>query len=107
MSVLHFVLHENTVCSLLMMHFDNGKSKALRLRRFKSCVSCFFFSEVTVPSVIILNTSNEQYFLPSEPTETMEQLVQFISGVLNGSAQVQILSSFLLLLVSAYVFSSV
>uniref|UniRef100_A0AAQ5ZVH7 protein disulfide-isomerase n=1 Tax=Amphiprion ocellaris TaxID=80972 RepID=A0AAQ5ZVH7_AMPOC len=46
-----------------------------------------FNSEVTVPSVIILNTSNEQYFLPGEPIETMEQLVQFISSVLNGSAQ--------------------
>lgn len=45
-------------------------------------------SEVAVPSVIILNTSNEQYFLPAEPTETMEQLVQFITGVLNGSVQV-------------------
>lgn len=45
-------------------------------------------SEVAVPSVIILNTSNEQYFLPGEPTETMEQLVQFITGVLNGSVQV-------------------
>lgn len=70
-------------------------------------VLVLFFSEVTVPSVIILNTSNEQYFLPSEPIETMEQLVQFISGVLNGSAQVQILSSFLLLPVSAYAFGSV
>jgi len=50
---------------------------------------------VAVPSVVILNTSNEQYFLPSEPIDTMEQLVQFINGVLNGSAQVQIFSSFL------------
>lgn len=48
----------------------------------------FVPSEVAVPSVIILNTSNEQYFLPAEPTETMEQLVQFITGVLNGSVQV-------------------
>lgn len=45
-------------------------------------------SEVAMPSVIILNTSNEQYFLPAERTETMEQLVQFITGVLNGSVQV-------------------
>ncbi|XP_068604374.1 protein disulfide-isomerase TMX3 [Brachionichthys hirsutus] len=44
-------------------------------------------TEVKVPSVIILNTSNEQYFLPGAPVETMEQLVQFINGVLDGSAQ--------------------
>uniref|UniRef100_A0A667Z3I5 Protein disulfide-isomerase TMX3 n=1 Tax=Myripristis murdjan TaxID=586833 RepID=A0A667Z3I5_9TELE len=50
-------------------------------------INSLIMGEVTVPSVIILNTSNEQYFLPSEPTETMEQLVQFINSVLNGSAQ--------------------
>ncbi|KAM6971038.1 protein disulfide-isomerase TMX3 [Tautogolabrus adspersus] len=50
-------------------------------------INSLIMGEVTVPSVIILNTSNEQYFLPSEPIETMEQLVQFINSVLNGSAQ--------------------
>ncbi|XP_069015777.1 protein disulfide-isomerase TMX3-like [Embiotoca jacksoni] len=50
-------------------------------------INSLIMGEVTVPSVIILNTSNEQYFLPGEPIDTMEQLVQFISGVLNGSAQ--------------------
>uniref|UniRef100_A0A8C4NRN3 protein disulfide-isomerase n=1 Tax=Dicentrarchus labrax TaxID=13489 RepID=A0A8C4NRN3_DICLA len=50
-------------------------------------INSLIMGEVSVPSVIILNTSNEQYFLPSEPIETMEQLVQFINGVLNGSAQ--------------------
>ncbi|XP_058483933.1 protein disulfide-isomerase TMX3-like [Solea solea] len=50
-------------------------------------INSLIMGEVTVPSVIILNTSNEQYFLPSEPTESMEQLVQFINSVLNGSAQ--------------------
>ncbi|XP_061777655.1 protein disulfide-isomerase TMX3-like isoform X2 [Nerophis ophidion] len=52
-------------------------------------INGLIMGEVTVPSVIILNTSNEQYFLPSQPTETVEQLVQFISSVLNGSAQAQ------------------
>ncbi|KAM9333430.1 protein disulfide-isomerase TMX3 [Pholidichthys leucotaenia] len=50
-------------------------------------INNLIMGEVAVPSVIILNTSNEQYFLPSEPMETMEQLVQFINSVLNGSAQ--------------------
>nr|XP_020473164.1 protein disulfide-isomerase TMX3 [Monopterus albus] len=50
-------------------------------------INSLIMGEVTVPSVIIFNTSNEQYFLPSEPIETMEQLVQFINSVLNGSAQ--------------------
>ncbi|XP_037550156.1 protein disulfide-isomerase TMX3 [Nematolebias whitei] len=50
-------------------------------------INSLIMGEVAVPSVIILNTSNEQYFLPSEPIESMEQLVQFINSVLNGSAQ--------------------
>ncbi|KAM3593718.1 uncharacterized protein V6R79_019943 [Siganus canaliculatus] len=50
-------------------------------------INSLIMGEVTVPSLIILNTSNEQYFLPSEPIKTMDQLVQFISSVLNGSAQ--------------------
>lgn len=93
-SVLHT---EPTICSHLMMHSDNG-GPGLK------GVPLVFLSEVGVPSVIILNTSNEQYFLPGEPIQTMEQLVQFINGVLNGSAQVQ---TFLLPLICVYVFSLV
>nr|XP_061810133.1 protein disulfide-isomerase TMX3-like [Nerophis lumbriciformis] len=48
-------------------------------------INSLIMGEVAVPSIIILNTANEQYFLPSQPTETVEQVVQFISGVLNGS----------------------
>ncbi|KAM9775020.1 protein disulfide-isomerase TMX3-like isoform X2 [Syngnathus typhle] len=52
-------------------------------------INSLIMGEVTVPSIIVLNTANEQYFLPSQPTETVEQLVQFISGVLNGSVPAQ------------------
>uniref|UniRef100_A0A8C6UEF5 protein disulfide-isomerase n=1 Tax=Neogobius melanostomus TaxID=47308 RepID=A0A8C6UEF5_9GOBI len=50
-------------------------------------INSLIMGEVPVPSVIILNTSNEQYFLPEEPVQTLEQLVQFINNVHNGSAQ--------------------
>lgn len=50
-------------------------------------INSLIMGEVPVPSVIILNTSNEQYFLPEEPVQTLEQLVHFISTVHNGSAQ--------------------
>ncbi|XP_053716119.1 protein disulfide-isomerase TMX3 [Synchiropus splendidus] len=50
-------------------------------------INSLIMSEVAVPSFIILNTSNEQYFLPSEPVQTTEQLVHFVTSVLNGSAQ--------------------
>ncbi|XP_036375324.1 protein disulfide-isomerase TMX3-like isoform X1 [Megalops cyprinoides] len=52
-------------------------------------INGLIMGEVAVPSVIVLNTSNEQYFLPPEPLETMEQLLHFINGVLDGSAQAQ------------------
>ncbi|XP_049605994.1 protein disulfide-isomerase TMX3 isoform X1 [Syngnathus scovelli] len=52
-------------------------------------INSLIMGEVTVPSIIVLNTANEQYYLPSQPTETVEQLVQFISGVLNGSVPAQ------------------
>ncbi|XP_076868718.1 protein disulfide-isomerase TMX3 [Brachyhypopomus gauderio] len=50
-------------------------------------INSLIMGEVSVPSVIILNTSNEQYFLPSEPLEGVEQLVLFIRSVLDGTAQ--------------------
>uniref|UniRef100_A0A6Q2XCR5 protein disulfide-isomerase n=2 Tax=Esox lucius TaxID=8010 RepID=A0A6Q2XCR5_ESOLU len=52
-------------------------------------INSLIMGEVSVPSIIILNTSNEQYFLPSQPVETLEQLVHFINSVLDGSAQAQ------------------
>lgn len=64
-------------------------------------IHLLFLSEVSVPSIIILNTSNEQYFLPSEPVETLEQLVHFINSVLDGSAQVLKPSALSLRLVEA------
>lgn len=51
-------------------------------------VSCPPFSEVPVPSIIVLNTSNDQYFLPPEQVESHEQMVEFINSVLDGTAQV-------------------
>ena len=59
------------------------------MRWFMAILSLCLLSEVTVPSVIILNTSNEQYFLPSEPVDTMEKLVNFINSVLDGTAPVR------------------
>ncbi|CAG05501.1 unnamed protein product, partial [Tetraodon nigroviridis] len=50
-------------------------------------INSLIMGEMPVPSVIILNTSNEQFFLPNEFIGTVEQLVHFINSVLNGSAQ--------------------
>lgn len=52
-------------------------------------INSLIMGEVAVPSIIVLNTSNDQYFLPGGPVETIEQLIVFINSVLDGSAQAQ------------------
>ncbi|KAF5892922.1 protein disulfide-isomerase TMX3, partial [Clarias magur] len=50
-------------------------------------INSLIMGEVAVPSIIVLNTSNEQYFLPSEPMDSLEQIITFIRSVLDGTAQ--------------------
>ncbi|XP_017297065.1 protein disulfide-isomerase TMX3-like [Kryptolebias marmoratus] len=43
--------------------------------------------EVTVPSFIVVNLSNDGYFLPASHLETEHHLLDFLKGVLNGSME--------------------
>ena len=45
-------------------------------------------SQVTVPSFIAVNLSNDGYFLPQQPVETERHLLDFLNGVLDGSLEV-------------------
>uniref|UniRef100_A0A673AQR6 protein disulfide-isomerase n=1 Tax=Sphaeramia orbicularis TaxID=375764 RepID=A0A673AQR6_9TELE len=45
-------------------------------------------SDVIVPSFIVVNLSNDGYFLPSVAVETEQQLLDFLNRVLDGSIQV-------------------
>ncbi|XP_070829707.1 protein disulfide-isomerase tmx3a-like [Chaetodon trifascialis] len=45
--------------------------------------------EVTVPSIIVVNLSNDGYFLPLGVMETERHLLDFLNGVLDGSIQCQ------------------
>ncbi|XP_074544629.1 protein disulfide-isomerase tmx3a-like [Halichoeres trimaculatus] len=45
--------------------------------------------DVIVPSFIVVNLSNDGYFLPPVVTETELHLLDFLDGVLNGSIQAQ------------------
>ncbi|XP_074843613.1 protein disulfide-isomerase TMX3 isoform X2 [Carettochelys insculpta] len=49
----------------------------------------YIFSDLTIPTVVVLNTSNQQYFLPDRCIESTKDLVQFINDVLDGTAQAQ------------------
>ncbi|KAJ8277008.1 hypothetical protein GJAV_G00070380 [Gymnothorax javanicus] len=52
-------------------------------------INSLVMGEVELPSFIILNTSNEQYFLHSGTLETMDELLLFINNVLEGTVQAQ------------------
>ncbi|XP_050925732.1 protein disulfide-isomerase TMX3 isoform X1 [Lates calcarifer] len=43
--------------------------------------------EVIVPSLIVINLSNDGYFLPPGAVETERHLLDFLNGVLDGSVQ--------------------
>lgn len=46
------------------------------------------FSEVPVPSFIVVNLAVDGYFLPPGTVETEQHLLDFLNGVLNGSIEV-------------------
>ncbi|XP_043923073.1 protein disulfide-isomerase TMX3 [Protopterus annectens] len=50
-------------------------------------INSLIMGEVDVPSVIVLNTSNQQYFIPKEDIVSVEDMVRFINEVLEGSAE--------------------
>lgn len=45
--------------------------------------------ELTVPTVVVLNTSNQQYFLLDRQIENASDMVRFIDNILNGTVEAQ------------------
>lgn len=45
---------------------------------------------MTIPTIVVLNTSNQQYFLPDRHIENTEDMVQFINNILDGTAEVSL-----------------
>ncbi|KAK6310314.1 hypothetical protein J4Q44_G00183690 [Coregonus suidteri] len=52
-------------------------------------INGLIMEEVAMPSIIVLNVSNDGYFLPPNKVETKEQLVKFIDGVSKGRIKSQ------------------
>ena len=48
------------------------------------------FSEVTLPSLIVVNLSNDGYFLPPGAVDTERHLLDFLDGVLESSIEVSV-----------------
>ncbi|XP_062836640.1 protein disulfide-isomerase TMX3 isoform X1 [Anolis carolinensis] len=52
-------------------------------------INSLLMDDVKIPSIVVLNTSNQQYFLPHKPIESTEDMVQFINEILEGTAEAQ------------------
>ncbi|XP_022622108.1 protein disulfide-isomerase TMX3-like isoform X1 [Seriola dumerili] len=52
-------------------------------------ISGLVMGEVIVPSFVVVNLSNDGYFLPTGAMETEHHLMNFLNGVLDGSIQCQ------------------
>ncbi|XP_029970510.1 protein disulfide-isomerase TMX3-like [Salarias fasciatus] len=52
-------------------------------------ITGLLMTEATVPSFIVVNLTNDGYFLPAASIETERHLLDFLNGVLNGSVESQ------------------
>ncbi|XP_032458700.1 protein disulfide-isomerase TMX3 isoform X3 [Phocoena sinus] len=52
-------------------------------------INTLLMDELKVPTVVVLNTSNQQYFLLDRQIKNAEDMVQFINNVLDGTVDAQ------------------
>ncbi|XP_010584992.1 protein disulfide-isomerase TMX3 isoform X1 [Loxodonta africana] len=52
-------------------------------------INSLLMDELTVPTVVVLNTSNQQYFLLDRQIENASDMVRFIDNILNGTVEAQ------------------
>ncbi|XP_076991382.1 protein disulfide-isomerase TMX3 isoform X3 [Tamandua tetradactyla] len=52
-------------------------------------INSLLMDELTVPTVVVLNTSNQQYFLLDRKVKNAEDMVQFINNILDGTVEAQ------------------
>ncbi|XP_003926052.1 protein disulfide-isomerase TMX3 isoform X1 [Saimiri boliviensis] len=52
-------------------------------------INTLLMDELTVPTVVVLNTSNQQYFLLDRQIKNVEDMVQFINNILDGVVEAQ------------------
>ncbi|XP_040841037.1 protein disulfide-isomerase TMX3 isoform X2 [Ochotona curzoniae] len=52
-------------------------------------INTLLMDELAIPTVVVLNTSNQQYFLLDRQIKDTEDMVQFISSILDGTVEAQ------------------
>uniref|UniRef100_A0A1W7REY0 Protein disulfide-isomerase TMX3 n=1 Tax=Agkistrodon contortrix contortrix TaxID=8713 RepID=A0A1W7REY0_AGKCO len=50
-------------------------------------INSLLMNDLVIPTIAVLNTSNQQYFLPHKQIESTEDLVQFINDIVEGTAE--------------------
>uniref|UniRef100_A0A8D0GBY9 protein disulfide-isomerase n=1 Tax=Sphenodon punctatus TaxID=8508 RepID=A0A8D0GBY9_SPHPU len=52
-------------------------------------INSLLMDDLTIPTVVVLNTSNQQYFVPAKHIDSTEDMVKFINDILDGTAEVR------------------
>nr|XP_033790133.1 protein disulfide-isomerase TMX3 [Geotrypetes seraphini] len=52
-------------------------------------INSLLMDELTTPTVVVLNTSNQQYFLPPKHIESTEDMIVFVNSILEGTVEAQ------------------
>ncbi|XP_029446773.1 protein disulfide-isomerase TMX3 isoform X2 [Rhinatrema bivittatum] len=52
-------------------------------------INSLLMDELSIPTVVVLNTSNQQYFLPAKHIESTEDMIMFINSILDGTVEAQ------------------
>ncbi|XP_033613279.1 protein disulfide-isomerase TMX3 [Fukomys damarensis] len=52
-------------------------------------INTLLMDELTVPTVVVLNTSNQQYYLLDRQINNAKDMVKFINNILDGTVQAQ------------------
>ncbi|KFO37269.1 Protein disulfide-isomerase TMX3 [Fukomys damarensis] len=50
-------------------------------------INTLLMDELTVPTVVVLNTSNQQYYLLDRQINNAKDMVKFINNILDGTVQ--------------------
>uniref|UniRef100_A0A3B5B9K4 protein disulfide-isomerase n=1 Tax=Stegastes partitus TaxID=144197 RepID=A0A3B5B9K4_9TELE len=87
--ICHLFRYKSLVEKVAAEHRDTYSSFYFGFMEDSGYINGLVMGEVIVPSFIIVNLSNDGYFLPLGAVETERHLLDFMDGVLDGSVEIQ------------------
>uniref|UniRef100_A0A672FLB9 protein disulfide-isomerase n=1 Tax=Salarias fasciatus TaxID=181472 RepID=A0A672FLB9_SALFA len=86
----HYRRYKNLVEKVAAEHKDTySRDFCFGYMEDTDFITGLLMTEATVPSFIVVNLTNDGYFLPAASIETERHLLDFLNGVLNGSVESQ------------------